>query len=224
MSRLRILEEIDLATSNREDHRAIMSCIYLPPSSSVHDKQQKEKQFQVDRASLQCPVKCAQFQCKLNSTFANYNVQHVSIDAMLDSCTSMIKDAAISVFDKPAQVPRQPWISQMTWQVLQYAAPLRRQQHKINQVRKRQMTLFWLLAWASTRKSLFVPHCIASVDDTYCAPNVGWVAVARMPGVNHVLTVLDNIAAIFHHSITLLHKAVKIFVAIDRVDSLQDMA
>ena len=144
---------------------------------------------------------------------------------MLEECNNIVKSCALQSFDKLQHKPLQPWISQKTWGVLQFAAPLRRQQHKAIMVLKKQVITFWFLAWASTKHADFVPQSITDGEAHGARiPVHGWAAVGRMQSVVDTLQALDLLVALFHALLANLHHVIKIFVAAYRVEYLWTMA
>ena len=86
-------------------------------------------------------------------------------------------------------------------------------------VLRKQVASMWFLGWASTKGADFAPQ-----SSEINLPVHGWAALGRLHVVSSVVCALDKLVVRFHVLLATLHRSVKIFVAIDRVEYLWSMA
>ena len=214
-----ILEDIELATSAREDHRLLAGRLTLHPNA-LAVRPPKRFMQKVNKANLGVPWRQRCFQDAL-WTFAPSS--GADIDVHLAQFTSFAKQQAIAAFGTQPKVPRQPWISASSWAVVKLAAPLRRLQYRSYATRDSARLLHAWLGWRSLLPEVFsmdpAPEALSRV-----LALKGWRALALLPAAVAARGQRHRIVAVVTQSITLLHVAVVQCTRRDRLDFIEGMA
>ena len=146
---------MELATSASEDHRVVASDILLR-SDGVRFRidARRPPQINVANTSNLAAQRC--FQDMLWQRLSRCS-QNGTIDQQLKRTTDIVRTAAVQAFGRAQRTPRQPWVSQCTWLVIKYAAPLRRAMVSSQRVLRRELLRYALLSWCALIPASFVP-------------------------------------------------------------------
>ncbi|CAK0870212.1 unnamed protein product, partial [Prorocentrum cordatum] len=151
----RVLDDVELATSACEDHRAVLATVAV--AGAAGDIQPKPAmKLSVNRANLLDP-KCVQaFQDSLWSAVPEVTGMP-DADTKLEGAIQAVSNAATKAFGHAPTVPRQPWIIQRTWELLRPLPMLRRAMFDMKRLVNKQLMNYAWLAWRSLFSRSFMP-------------------------------------------------------------------
>ena len=216
---IEVLGDIELATSDREDHRLLAGGLSLEPNLLVGRSPKRPTQ-KTNKANLHNPWMQQLFQDAL-WTFepqagANIDEHHFQF-------TEFAKRQAIAAFGVQPRLPRQPWISAASWSVVKLVAPLRRLQYRAFAACNSAWLLYTWLAWRSLLPEVFVLDPSPELHARVLSAK-GWRAHAALQAASAARSQRNRVVAVVLRSITLLHVAVVRYTRQDRLDFIEGMA
>jgi len=151
ITQCKVSDEIDLSTSEKEDHGCLAVSFSLYADSSPHELVNsflsKQRKASYNTFNLKVPHLRDMFEQRM---WYFKPSEGACIDQHLDELNKYILQSAILVFGCPVTTPLKPWISQRTWQYVRPIALMRRTMHQCSQQAQRHSLYVFFLGWASS--------------------------------------------------------------------------
>ena len=148
----RATPEVDISTfkAARYDHNPVVADLSLDsgmdtcPSSIIPERafcKNKVLARKLDRTSITDPTKVKRFQEALARSLVTLecstDMDPIEIDAKLNSWNQTVRDLAGKIFSAPRRKPRKSWMSENTWIIVRWIAPIRRRLFSLRVAHKR---------------------------------------------------------------------------------------
>ena len=153
--------DIDLTLNASEDHKPVSACVLVhPPKLADADNKltSKAAHFKVNKCNLADPDRCARFQADV---WAFQPHAGSSMNGWLEQLNDVVRNSARRCFGRPNDVPRQAWLSPLTWSIIKLIAPCTKVYVRRTQIVPRRSSSGGLLGLARWLTSQV--HAIACV-------------------------------------------------------------
>ena len=144
--------DVPLSFAASEDHRLVRAMLRLPIPEAVSGEARLRRKKQVAKYNLSSLERRAYFE---QTMWQYVSPSGASLDHHAAHFTEFTHSAALSAFGSRADGPKQPWISESTWSVLKYLAPIRRSSFGMFKAANVERLRLIVVAWASTVRRVF---------------------------------------------------------------------
>ena len=210
---------VDLSLCAKEDHRAVAATFEaesLTVSFPAAKRPKREPNCCINKLSLSNPSKCDRF---MQAMWKFKSPLHLPIGQHLEELNRYVIRNATKAFGKPYDKPVKPWISDSSWSIIKWVAPMRRIMHRVAETERSRVKH---LAWAAWKSLLFLTFNPGIAISTI--PNRGWFATARFKTIRKTTHQLALMRTSIYLFIARLRPMIAVLVMRDRLDFLHKKA
>ena len=184
VSKARVLSEVDLALA-REDHRPVLVEVKLPRGRDRGCELFDRRPLRLNRELMKCPVRAQKF----DDILAEVKVvpHEVGVDIHHYLLVKKIAQLASRFFVSDLKKPKKPWVSEVTWGIMQHAGSIRAGLAEWAKLAEALTLRRVLSAWHLEARCERAGWSQASQDEALSA-NLVWVEVSRAERVQLSMT------------------------------------
>ena len=144
LSKLWVVDEIDLSTAVREDHTPVAACLSLPVAAAKRPRKDCRPARWSER-DLADPDSRHAFQCALEDT--DWCARGVTSDQLLSCFSDTVQEHAEKFFPPARRAPTKHWITDKTWSLIKPVPLLRSGLKGLRRSLKASLLSFCFKAW-----------------------------------------------------------------------------
>ena len=150
VSRCSVDRDVDLTFNAYEDHHPVTLLEHIPAVPKAVQTQ-RTPAFRINKTRLSDSGACAAFEQEI---WTFQRPASGGVDEWLTALTAHVRAAALKIFGRPGDSPRQPWISAGTWSILRLIAPARRRMHAARWAANPDRLRLWQVAAKRGRRKV----------------------------------------------------------------------
>ena len=144
LSKLWVVDEIDLSTAVREDHTPVAACLSLPVAAARRPRKDSRPARWSER-DLANPDSRHAFQCALEDT--DWCARGDSPDQLLSCFSDTVQEHAEKFFPAGHRAPRKHWLTDRSWDLIKPVSQLRNNLRGLRRNLKTSLLSFCFKAW-----------------------------------------------------------------------------